>query len=313
MEDCMRKLAPSLALIFLASLLATPVAAKVINVEFKFTPYTGDPAKSDQVMSVPGNARVFVNGIPVAEQPIEKREMPVLFEAREISPAVWLPVESLGSLLRKGANKVRIEFDPNDAKAKYSAQLRWASVTDGTTTTGNAFKGTTTNQADEGVETKQGTGKIVFEKTFQADFATDHKWHHYPPVTSISEADKKELAALVAARVQTFNPDFAAVYALLKANPEVQLDEIRKAKCVEKAFEAGVRIRANDADFATTGGPAVVVQGKKMPLFTPADPGKFEKIKGDDAQMCAGIALQIAYPPHLVVVRTPQGKWEIVP
>jgi hypothetical protein len=309
----MPKLALPAAVVVLAAVLASPAAARVINVEFKFTPYTGDPAKSDQVMSVPGDARVFVNGIPVAEQPIEKREMPVLFEAREVAPAVWLPVESLGSLVRKGANTVRIEFQPKDAKAKYSAQLRWASVTDGTTTTGNVFKGTTTNQADEGVETKQGAGRIVFEKSFQADFARDHKWHHYAPVTSISDADRKVLAALVAGRIETFKPDFAAVYALLKANPEVQVDEIRKARCVEKAFEAGVRIRASEADFATTGGPAVVVQGKNMPLFTPEDPGKFDKIKGDDAQMCAGIALQIAYPPHLVVVRTPDGKWEIVP
>jgi hypothetical protein len=310
----MRNLAVPLSFFLLVSLLAPPAFAKVINVEFKFTPYTGDPVRSDQVMSVAGKARVFVNNIPVAEQPVERREMPVLFEAREIAPAVWLPVASLGSLLRKGDNKVRFEFEPSDARAKYSAQLRWASVTDQTTTTGSDFRGTSTNQAEEGVDTKQGAGKLVFERTFRADFAADQKWHHYAPVPSLNEADRKEISALVATRVETFKPDFASVYALLHANPEVQVDEIRKAKCVEKAFEAGVRIRATEPDVVTTGGPAVVVQGKNAPLFAPADPSKFEKIKGgDEAQMCAGIALQVAYPQHLVVVRTPEGKWGVAP
>jgi hypothetical protein len=299
----MRQFLPVASLIALSLVLASPAAAKVINVEFKFTPYTGDPAKSDQVMAVAGNARVFVNGIPVAEQPVERREMPVLFEAREVSPAVWLPVESLGALLRKGANTVRFEFEPTEAKAKYSAQLRWASVTDGTTTTGDSFRGSVTNQAGEGVETKQAAGRIVFEKSFQADFAKDQKWHHYPAVTSVSDADRKALAALVTSRIESFKPDFAGVYAVLKANPNVQLDEIRKARCLEKAYEAGVRIRAAEIEPVTTGGPAVVVNGRKAPLYTPADPGKFDKIKGDETQMCAGIALQLS----------PDGKWEAVP
>ena len=309
----MRKLASSLSMIALAALLATPAAAKVVNVEFKFTPYTGDPKKSDEVMSVAGNARVFVNGILVAEQPVEKREMPVLFEAREIAPAVWLPVESLGSVLRKGANTMRIEFEPADAKAKYSAQLRWASVMDETKSTGDAFKGTSTNQADEGVETKQATGKLVFEKGFRADFAADQKWHHYPAVTSVTDADRKTLAALVASRIESFKPDFSAVYAILKANPNVRVDEMRKGKCLENAYAAGVRIRAGEPDFVTTGSAAVVVQGRKAPLFVPADPGSFDKIKGEEAQMCAGMALQLAFPPHLVVVRAPDGKWEVLP
>jgi hypothetical protein len=28
--------------------------------------------------------------------------------------------------------------------------------------------------------------------------------------------------------------------------------------------------------------------------------------------MCAGVALSIAYPPHLAFVRAPAGAWELV-
>jgi len=28
--------------------------------------------------------------------------------------------------------------------------------------------------------------------------------------------------------------------------------------------------------------------------------------------MCAGMALAVVYPPRLVVVRTPNGNWEVV-
>jgi len=133
--------------------------AGVINVEFKFTPFVGDPIKSSQVETVPGKASVFVNNVPVAEKQVDKQEVPVLFEEREIAPSVWLPVQSLGPVLRKGKNKIRIEFEPTDSKMPYRAQLRWASVTDQVTKVENGPGHVQeTNQSGEGVDDKKTKG-----------------------------------------------------------------------------------------------------------------------------------------------------------
>jgi hypothetical protein len=46
----------------LALLVWPPLAtAAVLNVEFKFTPFLGDPAKEEKVESVPGIARVALS------------------------------------------------------------------------------------------------------------------------------------------------------------------------------------------------------------------------------------------------------------
>jgi hypothetical protein len=37
-----------------------------------------------------------------------------------------------------------------------------------------------------------------------------------------------------------------------------------------------------------------------------------ERVGDDDMQMCAAMALYVAYPPRLAVVRTPSGGWEVV-
>jgi hypothetical protein len=112
-------------------LLVLPLArAAVINVEFKFTPFLGDPGKDEKVKSLPGKAAIFINGVPFAEQEVQENELPVLFDEHEVAPVVWLPMSSVGPVVRKGKNKLRIEFTPNDAAKPYRAQLRWASVTD---------------------------------------------------------------------------------------------------------------------------------------------------------------------------------------
>ena len=304
----MRKIAVVLILLWCA-----PASAKVVNVEFKFTPFVGDPTKSDQVETVPGQAEVFLNDLPIAEQPVQKQEVPVLFDEREIAPAVWLPVESLGGALRKGKNKIRIEFTPEDAKAAYRAQLRWASVTDETKEEGDAGHHKSTNQADEGVEDKKATGKVVFEREFVADFAADQPWHYAPPVTELSDADKQQLKAMVQARADAFQPDFAELYKLLERNSKIDLSALKAAKCLDKAHAVGVRIAAAPADeieISTTGGAAVVVRAKSGNLYRPADPSAFEKIEGDETQMCVGMVLFAAYPPRLALVRTASGGWE---
>ena len=167
-------------------------AAGIINVEFKFAPFVGDPAKAT-VETVPGMASVYINNVPVAQKEVEKENVPVLFEEREIAAPVWVPSSSMGQALRKGKNKIRIEFDPADKKASYRAQLRWASVTDQVTKSENPRGGSTeTNQSNEGVDDRKVTGSVVFEREFTADFAADLPWHHYPPVTALSEEDEEE-------------------------------------------------------------------------------------------------------------------------
>lgn len=288
-------------------------AAGVINIEFQFTPFVGDPATAKEVETVPGKASVYVNNVPVAEQEVRRGKVPVLFEEHEIGPAVWLPVQSLGPVLRKGKNKVRIEFEPANATAPYRAQLRWASVTDQVARTEEGpGRVRETNQSDEGVDERKVSGKVVFEREFVADFATDLPWHHYPPVTALSDEDKKALVALVKERADKFKPDFSGAYQLLKEAQGVNLAEIKKAKCLDKAYAVGVRVAAQASDkidFVLTGNPEVVIRGKEGALYRPLDLKAFDRIKGDEMQMCAGMALAMLYPPHLVVVRDPSGTW----
>ena len=290
-------------------------SAAVLNVEFKFTPYTGD-LKEDHVETVAGKGQVFINNVLIADQDVRKELVPVLFDEREVAPSIWVPVQSLGPVLRKGKNSIRIEFQPSDKKAPNHAQHSWASVMDESTeeeTSSGATK--STNQSGEGIDSKQATGKIVFEREFVADFAADLPWHHSPPITALSDADKLQLAELVTARAGPFKPGFADIYRSLEGKEGIRVAEIKKAKCLDKAYAAGIRVAAptfEQLDFVVTGGPEVLVQRKGGALYDLGGPESFDRIKDDEMQMCAGVALSIAYPPHLAFVRTPAGAWEVV-
>lgn len=302
---------PLLMILFCSSV----AAAMVVNVEFKFTPYVGDPAKSDQVETVPGIAKVFINNVLFAEKEVSKEKVPVLFDEREIAPSLWVPANSLGAALRKGKNTIRIEFVPTDAKKPYNAQLRWLSVMDQSTEKSEGGHYEATNQSGEGHEDKKATGKVVIQREFVADFAVDLPWHHYPPVTSISDEDKKSLALLVKKRAETFKPGFEDIYKLLGKDWHMDLDELKKGKCLDQAYAAGIRIAAppqNQLDFAITGNQEVMVTLKEGAALFPFDEKSFERIKDFDVKMCASIVLPLAFPRRLVVVRPPSGAWEVV-
>lgn len=290
--------------------------AGVINVEFEFTPFVGDPAKTDKVETVPGKAVVYMNNFPIAEKEVEKKEVPVLFEEREVAPAVWLPVQSLGPVVRKGKNRIRIEFEPSDPKAAYRAQLRWASVTDRTVKTEDATgRLRETNQSGEGVEDRKATGRVVIEREFVADFAKDLPWHHYPAVKALSDDDRKALTRIVKERTDLFKPDFADAYRLLEGNRNIDLAGIRKSQCLNQGYAAGVRVAAqplDQLDFVLTGNPEVVVQSKTGAIFFPAEMSAFERIKEDEIQMCVIMVFSALYPPRLAAVRSVSGKWEVV-
>lgn len=288
--------------------------AGVINVEFKFTPFVGDPAKNDKVETAPGNARVFINNVILAEQEVGQQTVPVLFEEREIAPSVWVEAAGLGPRIRKGKNTIRIEFEPAKGNAAYKARLAWASVMDQTTKQEQPGRYRETNESGQGATTKAAVGKVVLEREFEADFAADVPWHRYPPVTSLTDADKQRLMTLANDRIKAFRPDFSGVYRLLNGKADLKVEEMRKAKCVDKAYTVGIRIGTPARDqfeFLTTGNPEVVVQRKGGDLFVFENKERLERLD-DDLQMCAGVALYVAYPPRLVAVRSPSGAWEVV-
>lgn len=245
--------------------------AGVINIEFKFTPFVGDPATAKTVETVPGKASVYVNNVPIAEKEVAKEEVPVLFEDHEIAATVWVPVSSLGPVVRKGKNTIKIDFVPTDSKLQYRAQLRWASVIDKTSTTeSKPGRVTETNQAGEGVDDRKVTGRVVLEREFVADFAADLPWHHYPAVTSLGDDDRKTLVKIVKDRADAFKPDFAAVYRMAEGKSGVDLPGIKKMKCFAKGYAAGVRVgfpSLDQIDFVTTGNQEVVLRGKTGDLF----------------------------------------------
>ncbi len=307
----MRKFAWALLFFGLVSL----APAAVINVEFKFTPFIGDPAKDQEVTTVPGKAELFINNVPFAEQEVREEKLPVLFDEHEVGPAVWLPMSSAGAVVRKGQNKLRIVFTPNDPAKTYRAQLRWASNTDQATEEVEPGSVHATNQANEGVDDRKAVkGKVTFEREFRADFALDLPWHHYPPVTSLAEEDKQKITLLLRKRAEWFQPDFADLYKAIDENDSLKVDDVRKAKCLDNAYQAGVRVappQAGELEFATTGGPEVVVTRKSGPLFG-LDEKTFAGVKDEETQMCAGMVLSTIYPGRLGVVRNPTGSWEIV-
>jgi len=156
---------------------------------------------------------------------------------------------------------------------------------------------------------------MIFEHEIVADFVPDLPWHHYDGVKSLSDDDKKKLAALVLKRVGLFKPDFKGLYEILGRNERVELEKIKEVKCVDAAHAAGVKIDAPKAEelaFVTTGNPEVMITRRDGKLFRPANPESFVKIKGgEEIQMCAGIALSLVFPPQLVVVRDPAGAWAV--
>jgi hypothetical protein len=224
-------------------------------------------------------------------------------------------MSSVGPVVRKGKNKLRIEFAPNDPAKTYRAQLRWASVMDETVEEAEPGSARATNQANEGVDDRKDVkGKAVFEREFTADFALDLPWHHYPPVASLSEEEKQKIAALLQARAEWFKPDFAALYKAIEENESLKVDDVRRAKCLETAYQAGVRVNApqvGELEFITTGGPEVVVRRTTGTLFG-LDEKTLAPLKDEETQTCVGMVLSVIYPGRLVAVRKPDGAWAIV-
>jgi len=80
------------------------------------------------------------------------------------------------------------------------------------------------------------------------------------------------------------------------------------------AYAAGIRVSPVDETKVSfdPGGPEVIVRGASGARFDFGDKSAFEKIKGDDLQMCAGVVLSLAYPPRMAFARAASGSWEFV-
>lgn len=78
----------------------------------------------------------------------------------------------------------------------------------------------------------------------------------------LSDADKQQIRALLAQRLQALQPDFKAFYAWLEKN-NFKVAEIRKDKVLEKVHASGLRIKIADParlEFIVGGGPGVMVR-----------------------------------------------------
>lgn len=180
--------------------------AAAVNVEFRFAPFVGDTAERE-VAAVAGHARIFVNGVLLGEQDIRRRNLLVHSETHEVAPALVVPAADVGPILRKGRNTVRIEFEPLQASVTYHAHLRWATLVERTETAGTESGGI--DRTDRGLEDRTQSGKVIFEREFTAEFAQDRAWHHFPPVTAVSDEDRRAVAEVVRARAAAFAPDFS--------------------------------------------------------------------------------------------------------
>jgi len=56
----------------------------------------------------------------------------------------------------------------------------------------------------------------------------------------------------------------------------------------------------------------VVVVTKKGGALFGLDEKTFAVVKDEETQMCAGLALSMIYPGRLMVVRQPDGNWQII-
>lgn len=298
---------------FLMCASALVLIANVTNVEFTFSPFTGEHLKADRVDIVAGKLRVLLNNVPIAEKIVEAAKAPVMFEDRQVGGPIWITAQSFGPTLRKKGNLLRIEFEPANAKAPYTTQLRWAFVSDGITETASAGKHTSTNMMGEGKEEKSVTGKVVLEKGFDADFAPDRPWHKYPEVTSLSDADRLSLTALLQKRLAAYQPASADAYKFIDADPRVDGAELRKRKCVEKAFATGLRVKgpaAGHLEIVLTGKQEVVLRAKEGPLYNPVDESIFGKIKDQSIMRCLIPVMEVLFPERLIAVKDPSGVWE---
>lgn len=150
---------------------------------------------------VSGTAAIVVNGVPYADQAVGGDAVPVL-EGREVGSVVWLPVASLGLVVRKGKNTIRITFTPADPTAECRARFAGASVT------------------DEPAGGAQGKGKRTGPARLRAyGHGRLQARRRVAPLPAGHDAHRRGRAEAGGARAGTFQPDSSACTRPSKPTP----------------------------------------------------------------------------------------------
>lgn len=103
-----------------------PASPKVININFYFTPYT--EGKNNSLEVVKGRIEVSVNEIHFAGENYQEDKVMKIFG--EVVGGSIISADSFLSLLKKGKNKLHIDFKPVDKHRKYKIYLKKEYVCD---------------------------------------------------------------------------------------------------------------------------------------------------------------------------------------
>ncbi|MGB5240805.1 MAG: hypothetical protein WBN80_09170 [Prochlorococcaceae cyanobacterium] len=327
----LRRTIAGFALTLLAPVLITtpaPVAARPLNLEFKFTPYLPPAKDADKVTTVEGVVELELNGVPMLDQPLESKSALLMDsneEGIEVFPAVWINALELQPLLRRGDNLLRLTFTPKNGAVPYRSQFLWTMIEDQTTTSTTA-RGSevTTNHGAKGREDREARGPVTVQKAFQAPFAKVEPWHAAPAVTTLTPTDRAAILELIRQRAALFSPDFEAAYRFLGSFPKDQgitldMPEVRRLGCLEAGYATGMRVAAPaeaDLRLVTTNSPVVVARGTGEFLMSfPNQPGMAERYEAlpNDKGFCLVISFNMLFPKRLLLVKGVDGQWQILP
>lgn len=327
----LRRTIAGFALTLLAPVLITtpaPVAARPLNLEFKFTPYLPPAKDADKVTTVEGVVELELNGVPMLNQPLESKSALLMDsneEGIEVFPAVWINALELQPQLRRGDNLLRLTFTPKNGAVPYRSQFIWTMIEDQTSTSTTA-RGSevTTNHGAKGREDREARGPVTVQKAFQAPFAKVEPWHAAPAVTTLTPADRAAILELIRQRAALFSPDFEAAYRFLGSFPKDQgitldMPEVRRLGCLEAGYATGMRVAAPaeaDLRLVTTNSPVVVARGTGEFLMSfPDQPGMAERYEAlpNDKGFCLVISFNMLFPKQLLLVKGVDGQWQILP
>ncbi|MCP9927453.1 hypothetical protein [Cyanobium sp. CH-040] len=312
----------------LVALGAAPAGAKPVSMQFRFTPYLPAARDVDKVTTVPGVVELELNGVPMAEGPLEQKSALVMNHDAigiEVFPALWLPASQLQPLLRRGHNLLRIRFTPKDGRVSYRSQFRWEVIDDAITTSTTAEGSeVTTNHAARGGEDREVRGAVRVQHAFQAPFAQVEPWHDAPAVNTLEPADRAAIMALISERASLFAPDFEAAHRFIANQPTdrgvtINVPEARRLRCLEAGYTIGVRVAAPteaDVRLITTDSPVLVARGTGELLFGgPHEPGMAERYEAlpNDIGFCFMLTFNSLFPKQFLLVKGKDGQWQILP
>ncbi|MBI2265000.1 MAG: hypothetical protein HYU64_07490 [Armatimonadetes bacterium] len=293
---------------------------KTLNLEFNFGAYVRDSNDKSQVLCVPGEIILRVNDAFVYKTETTGEPLTSTFE-NEVSLPLAGNVLSLGPVVRKGPNKLVFEFIPRDSSMEYEIELRFSRVMDQAKlerTSGGTFQGGNLS-ALEAIHNNE-KGRVAIEKTVDADFAQDRPWHHYPPVSSLTEGDRKALLSALKGKADLFSiGNFPKLIQELKAGTQFQATpEVQKLlrKGLEKYLKRHKALNLlslEKMEFLLTGRQEVLILRKGEEGFlVNLDPDDAAKagLTMDEGSVLAGAVAQFFW--KTAYARNPQGLWERV-